>query len=636
MRTRFNAAANGKAFLDVNNARGLKVSDNTATPTNPLVPGYTPPAGTGHTVVAGLSGSKAASDLRIGGDTTNGSLVGGKLVPEYGSVLTSSLLGGKGFAGGKINVTNSRGVTKTIDLTGAADVSEIVGRVAAGGAQVEARVNAAGTGLDLVDLSGGGGDFSVADAGGGTAAADLGWAGNYFSKRLASGKNLQRAWLDGATKLADLNGGAGVGLGKVKLTNSAGLTRTVDLSAGGTGGAGGAGGAGATVGYVLAKLNAAGAAGGFTAGLNDTGDGLVLTDTAGGTGKLAVEDVGGTAARDLRLAGEAVGGKIDGSYETTITVAATDSLETVRDKINDLNFAARAEVLNAGGDEPFRLSIVGRNAGKLGAFTFDARAANGTAALATSTMSAASDAAVYVGAPGSDAPLLVTSRTNTVADVVPGLTLDLKKAAREATTVTITRDVASIKERIGGFVEGFNTLRTTIDENSKYDSKTGQRGVLLGEPVVQKVERQMYGLTNKTFETGNPKYRILADIGVKVAKGATLEFDQEKFDKAWADDPEAVSAFFTANGTGFGHLLQGRAGDLTDPLDGLLTKVEDTIKKQTDHFQDQIAGLETKVAAKRARLEREYAGLESSLSSLQYQQQQLGGIGSFDASGNRR
>ena len=621
---RFNAASGGKAYLDISGDRALKVSDNTAGSTNIF---GQPNPGTGTTTVAGLNGSKSADDLRLTGSSTNGVVQGRKLVAEYGSVLTSSLFGGKGFAGGKISVQSAASPTaKTIDLTGAADVAEIVDRVAAANAGVAARLNAAGNGIDLVDTSNGGADLNVLDVGG-TAAADLGWKGLHYKnkdgERVASGANLQRAWLRGETKLADLNGGAGVPLGKVKITDSKGVARTVDFGAGKV----------ETVRDAIAKLNAAG--GGFTARVNDNGDGLLIQDTGAGAAALTVEDVEGSTAKTLRLAGEAVAGKIDGSFEVKIDLKPGDSLEQVRDKINDSGFAARAEVLQSGGSEPFRLSVVGRQGGTLGAFIFDARAADGSAALATTTMSRARDAALFVGSAGSDSPLLVTGRSNHIADVIPGLTLDLQSVGDEPTTVTVSRDVASVKEQITGFVDGFNTLRQTIDDNTKFDKDTQQRGLLLGEPVVSRIERQVYGLTNKVFDSGNPKYRILADIGVRVGKGATLEFNAEKFDAAWADDPEAVTAFFTADGVGLGHLLQNRIGDLTDPVDGVLTKAEKTLTDRTTHFQDQIARLEDVVAAKRSRLERQYAGLESSLSQLQSQQNSLGSIGSFDYSGNK-
>ena len=77
---------------------------------------------------------------------------------------------------------------------------------------------------------------------------------------------------------------------------------------------------------------------GVTASINANGDGLLLTDTAGGSGKLKVEDIEGTTAADLNIKGTATATTIDGSFEKTITVTANDTLQDVQKKINDLDF----------------------------------------------------------------------------------------------------------------------------------------------------------------------------------------------------------------------------------------------------------------------------------------------------------
>ena len=76
---------------------------------------------------------------------------------------------------------------------------------------------------------------------------------------------------------------------------------------------------------------------GVTASLNNAGDGILLTDTAGGPGKLTVDDVGtGTAAKDLHLAGEAAATTIDGSTTYTIALDAGDTLDDLVERVGEL------------------------------------------------------------------------------------------------------------------------------------------------------------------------------------------------------------------------------------------------------------------------------------------------------------
>ena len=610
--SRFADAAGGKAQLaiDAGDPRRLVVRDFTASPD---------PDDPTDTVVAGLNGSSAAADLGIAGASASGTVTGRRLLATHGSVLTSSLLGGQGFGGGRIQITDAAGGSATIDLRGVQDVAELIRRVNdASGAAVTAKLNDAGNGIALVDTSNGGGSLAVADLDGGTAAETLGWAGTHES-RAARGANLQRAWLTANTKAADLNAGKGIDLGKVRVTNSAGQQATIDFTSGTYN----------TVADVLGAFNRSLEPLGVTARINDNGDGLLLDDNAGGGAELRVEDVQGGTAKSLRLAGESITGTINGSFEVTATVKAGDTLADVVEAVNDLGFAARAQVLKAGGDAPYRLSLVGRDGGRLGAFVFDA----GGTSLSMSTMSRARDAAVFVGGEGAEAPLLVTSGSNEVADVVPGLTLTLERVSPDPVTVTVRRDVTGAVEELKTFVEGFNALRESINKNSKFNEATGERGLLLGEPVVGKVERQVYGLIGRVFETGNPKYRILADLGISIGKGATLELDEERFAAAWADDAEAVQAFFADTQAGMGRVLQEAVTQITDPVEGTLTRATETLRKRTSGFEEQIGRLEVTVAAKRQRLVRQFADLETALSRLQFQQDQLGSIAPFNYAG---
>ena len=126
-----------------------------------------------------------------------------------------------------------------------------------------------------------------------------------FSDRDSSGLNASSftfetadARLERDVSLADLNGGAGVRRGEIVLTDSNGVTATVDLSRVGT------------VREVLNAINGAGV--GVSA--KTVGDRIVLDDTAGGAGTLTVAN--GTdafTATDLGILGTASGGRITGS-----------------------------------------------------------------------------------------------------------------------------------------------------------------------------------------------------------------------------------------------------------------------------------------------------------------------------------
>jgi flagellar capping protein FliD len=55
-----------------------------------------------------------------------------------------------------------------------------------------------------------------------------------------------------------------------------------------------------------------------------------------------------------------------------------------------------------------------------------------------------------------------------------------------------------------------------------------------------------------TVVAGAGRYRILADVGLKLGDGAKLEFDEDKFRTAYATDPDAVQKLFSAQGSALG------------------------------------------------------------------------------------
>jgi len=107
--------------------------------------------------------------------------------------------------------------------------------------------------------------------------------------------------------LSSLNSGQGVARGKIKITDSAGGTATIDLSRA------------VTVGDVLKAINENTSVE-VTVAVSDDGTGLTVTDDAGGVGNLKVENVSGyTTATSLGIAGNAAG-EIVGSQINNIAL----------------------------------------------------------------------------------------------------------------------------------------------------------------------------------------------------------------------------------------------------------------------------------------------------------------------------
>jgi flagellar hook-associated protein 3 len=187
--------------------------------------------------------------------------------------LLSDLNSGAGIdqAGG-LKITNGQ-ASATLDISTAVTVEDLLNTINSAGANLLARINADGTGIDVLNTVQG--SSMTISENTGTTAADLGIRS--FST---------------ASLLADLNNGQGVRTvagADVQITRRDGTSFTVDMDGL------------ATIADVIAAINAADAGGGLTAAFASA-NGIELTDSTGGGGPLSVANINSsTAGGDLGL-----------------------------------------------------------------------------------------------------------------------------------------------------------------------------------------------------------------------------------------------------------------------------------------------------------------------------------------------
>ena len=629
------------AVLDaINNATGNGGKIVASTVDKKIV--LTDTTGGGGTLqVAALNSSKAAQDLGLDVAATGNSIQGRTLLASFDSVLLTSLRGGAGISLGHIAITDRAGNSATVDLTGAQSVQDIIDAINSNGtALVAASLKESGNGIQLIDNSNGTGSLVISDTDS-TTAAELGIAGTFTTSTL-NGANMQRQWVSENMLLSAYNGGRGVMLGKIRITNRAGETASLDLSSGAL-----------TIGDVIKKINALtvpdGGTGtkslGVTASINANGDGLLLTDTTGAVvHKLTVEEDGGTTAADLNIKGEGGADTINGSFERTYSISANDTLSTLVDSINAPGFAVSAQILNDGsGAAPYRLSLTARNSGRAGRVVFDA----GTTGAATRNLVESQDAVVFYGGNSGSNPLVISSSTNQISNLVKGLTLDLHSASESPVTVSVTRTADNVVDELNKFADTYNGLIDKMKELTKFDAGSMTHGVLLGEGTVQSVEAEMQSILYATVP-GAGVYKSLTEVGLS-ASGSSghLVLDEERFKTAFAANPEAVKRLFTMyekgattilnqGGTpvtitapdkkGLGIVMEDHLNVLLDPMFGLLTLESKTLDTRTQEYQDRMDQMDKLLAAKRARLEQQFASMETVLAKLQSQQSALAGF----------
>lgn len=573
-------------------------------------------SGSGTFAVSALSESTAASDLGLLRNGSGGAIVSGRLVSGLNSVLLNSLNGGAGVGAGAVQITDRAGATASVDLSSAETLDDVIRAINGAGVGVIARVNGSGLGIEVSDTSGGTGNLKIEDVSG-QLAAGLGIAVDAAVSQVSKA-NLQRQYISESTRLDSFRSSIAFSRGKFRVTDSTGASAVVDLTQGDE----------KTIGAVIAEINSRGI--GVRASINANGDGLLLTDTAGGSGLLTIAEEGGSTAKSLGILGTATTGTttIDGSLERGVDVLATDTLDSLIDKIRASGAAVNASLLNDGNAaNPYRLSLASLQSGEAGRLAIDV----GATGLSLATLVEGRDAKVLFGPPDAAQPLVLTSATNTITDAIPGVSLNLVSASEQPVTVSVARNADTPAAALRAFVEGYNAIVDRIAELTKFNSETNQRGLLLGDATVERIQSRLASLVTKRAANGVAGFDRLSSVGVTVASGGKLSFDEDRLRSQYDANPQAVEALFTTASSGLAAVFDGQFDQMTNDENGILPRAEESLGKTLELLTDRQTTLEASLEKQRAQLMAKFQASEQVLAQLQSQQSALTGFKSVTA-----
>ena len=577
-------------------------------------------AGGGTFELESLYDSTALAGLGLDGESVAGVITGQRILGGLQTVLLDSLNGGQGFGElGSIQLTDRSGATDTVDLSGAETLEEVLAAINAAAVGITASLSESKTGIELVDTSAEPfvGNLIVASADATGSAEKLGIAIDADVTTVASG-DLHLQTVAGNTLLANLNGGEGVASGKFQITDSGGVSDTVDLTQSDI----------LTVGDLIREINRLDV--NVIAELNDTGDGIRVRDLADGPGTLKIEEQGSHTAADLHLMGEVVdidvGGElyqtIDGASTQTIELDAADSLADLRDKINDVGAGVAATIFSDGSSKPYRLTLSSQASGKAGRMVIDVSGLD----LGLQQTVAAQDALLVLGDASAAGPkILVSSASSTFSNVLDGVSLQIQQASGTPVTVTVASNTTNLTASVKTLVTNYNSFRDSLDGYTAYDSETNTRSVLTGDATALRLDVDLSRLLSGRF-VGAGSIRSLAELGISIGEDGTLSLDETALAAKVQSDPEAIREFFTNETYGFSAKMAELIEQLAGEDNSLLTQRLDTLNLKIEDNNDRMETMTERLEAKRERLLLQFYRMESAVAKLQMN---LSAIGSM-------
>lgn len=283
--------------------------------------------------------------------------------------------------------------------------------------------------------------------------------------------------------------------------------------------------------------------------------GQASAQTAIGTGTLTFDFgtiSGGTLGTDGKYSG--AGFASNGAGSKTVTIDSShNTLAGIRDAINAAGIGVTATVINDGSNTPYRLALSNSQTGETSSMKIsvsgDAALGNllnhdpaGSQAL-TQTI-AAQNAKLTVDG------LAISKASNTVSDVVPGVTLTLKKTnAGNPTTLTVARDTATVKANVQAFVDGYNKLTASLKSLSSYDMASKKGAALYGDSTVRSMLGKLRGVVTGTITGGASSLTRLSDAGVSFQADGTLNLDASKLQTVIDTQFDQLPGLFAATGS---------------------------------------------------------------------------------------
>lgn len=351
----------------------------------------------------------------------------------------------------------------------------------------------------------------------------------------------------------------------------------------------------------------------FTASTNPVGEGTLRIEL----GKYATDN--STTPPAVTFAAKAAASAVD------ISIGPGDNtLEKIRDRINTANAGVSASIVTdasgarlvmrgqSGEENAFRVSVTeSGTAPGLSALAYSA--ATGATSAMTRTQTAQNAKATING-------LDVSSASNTMSNVLDGVTLKLNKTTATPATVNVDLDTASISKGVNDFVTAYNSVVSTIRVQTLYDEASKTAGPLQGNATARGLLSQMRSLISSNTSASNTFSR-LSDIGIDINKDGTLATKSTKFNDAMGKLGELQKFFAGSSDTdsslnGIGTRVKDMTKQILDTTSGAIANSTNGLNSTITRNKKQIDGINDHASKVEKRLRDQYTALDTSMAKL--------------------
>jgi len=234
----------------------------------------------------------------------------------------------------------------------------------------------------------------------------------------------------------------------------------------------------------------------------------------------------------------------------------------------------------------------------------------------------------------------VSRSSNTIKDLIPGLTINLVGTGNS--TITVNQDSSSLSSKITEFVTAFNTLDKSLKDISSYDATAKKGAALYGDPAINSLRREIRSIITSTLGVNaTTSYNRLSQVGVNFKSDGTLSLDSTALNTAISANFNKVAKLFSGTGDssdsktlqGFAYQLNTVLADATG-IDGLITNRKSSLQSDIRRLQAKADQEQLRLDDLQQMYKKQYTALDRTVASLNSMASYL--TNQFDAMSNAK
>ena len=333
--------------------------------------------------------------------------------------------------------------------------------------------------------------------------------------------------------------------------------------------------------------------------------------------------------------------KIGENKTETIAIDETDSLRSISDKIN--NSTANSGIRSSIVDNRLILTHTEYGDKSLiveGSLAQELRLSDYTDEDGLKEITAERGQAAKFTIDG----LSITRSSNTIDDVIEGLTFNLTNVHNEndSTVISVTENLDKAAEALQRFVEQYNSTQSFIRSQLSVgdpSAENNQTGTLTGDGTLMRLQSSLRSMMTSSKSHGT-SINGLQDLGVTIDRNGTASFDRTVLDKQVRNNPDEVSRFFSSSERisetieddegnrvtntrterkGFSQDMRTFVNQYISSSNGIIKSRRDTYDRMIRDVNDRITRFEERLEMRRDRYIRQFTALDTAMMRAEFQ-----------------